>query len=541
MKKKHNHSRKRTVVIVILVIVVSVSVYFIVQKERENNRAYVQKVEDISNGYDVSSSPLNGSGIISDSAQQEIKLQDGEKVAEVYVKAGDTVKKDQKLFAYDTASLSLNLESEQLSLTQAQTTLKREQKKLGQITDIRAIPDAQKKKSANTINTLSQQASEAEEAVEDYQKDHAEELLQKAFDVEDDPSVINAQNAYDSFCNGSYTSDEQARIDSFHACGDTTGLQDYISQRQNELTQSLTDARDNATEQRKQAYDSFCNGDYSQEEQNTINSLQAKADAADKAYEEAVTRQDQAVTESDKASLIRSQQVAVMKAQNAVASAEADVRAASAKVQDAVVKAGMDGTVTTLNDATVSINEGKPFVVISSAGGVSAIGAVSEFDVKDVKAGDQIKVTDVVTGSQSEASILSVSAFPDQSGNISSYSSGSANVTYYPFTAVLKKADGFTTGDSIEYEPVRDKNRNRINISRAYIRMDEKGAYAFIDNGKGRLKRVNLEVQASRSDPQSVIVLKGLKKSDLIAFPYGKKAYAGNETTRKEQSSLLGF
>ena len=534
--------KKRTVGIVMLSAAVMVSGYFIIQKERENHRAYVQHVSDIQqSGYDISSSPLSGSGIISDSAQQEIRLQDGEKVSEIYVRAGDTVQKDQKLFTYDTASLSLNLQSEQLSLEQAQNTLNREQKKLSQITDIKAVSDTQKKKSSDSLNTLSQQASEAETAIDDYRKEHADELLQKAFDVDDDPSVIRAQNAYDSFCNGTYTSEEQAQIDSFHASGDTTGLQDYISLRQNTLSQNLTDARNTAVQQRKEAYENFCNGDCTAQEQKQINALQAKADQAEKAYQDAMNRQDQIVTASDKASMIRTQQVAVMKAQNSVSSAQADVKAANAKLQNAVVKAGMDGTVTSLMDVNQSVNEGKPFLVISSAGGVSVTGAVSEYDIHQVKAGDQIQVTDYVSGSETKATILSISSFPDQSGQISSDSSGNANVTYYPFTAVLKNPDGFQVGDSIDYQPVKDKSQKTICLSRAYIRMDAKGAYALIDNGGGKLKRQNLDVTPSRDDPQTVIVTKGLKKSDLIAFPYGKKAYEGNETTEKEQTNLLGF
>lgn len=544
MKKvKKNRTRKNSkkkIVLIILIVIVCISSYFIINKERENKRAYVQKVSDLSSGFDVSSLPLYGSGIVSDEASQEIKLQSGEKVAEVYVNAGDTVTKDQKLFSYDASSLELNLEQEQLSLQQAQTLLKREQKKLNQIADIKAVSDSSRKQSSDTLNTLSEKASEAEQAVQDYQSEHADELLQNIFYVDSDPSVVNAQTAYDNFSNGIYSQEEQAQIDTYSASRDMEGMQMYISGHLNDLMQNINDTRDAVTKQRREAYDNFVNGNYTSEEQSQIQSLQNKADLANKAYEDASNSLSTVVTESDKASLLRNQQVAVMKAQNQVTSAHEAVKTAQDKVNDAVVKAGMNGTVASIHDPDTSIQEGKPYIVISASGGVSAMGGVSEFYIGKVKEGDRIKVTDVVTGNESEASLLSISSFPDQSGQISAYGSANSNTTYYPFTAVLDDPDGFNAGDSIEYQSAEDGHDQMIFLSRAYIRMDEKGAYTFIDN-HGKLKRQNVEITPSSGDPETLIVTKGLKKSDKIAFPYGKKAYEGNETTENMQTNILGF
>lgn len=538
--KKNRTNKKRKIILIILIVIACVSSYFIIDKERENNRAYVQKVSDLNIGYDDAGLSLYGSGIVSDEASQEIKLQSGEKVAEVYVNAGDTVTKDQKLFSYDASSLELNLEQEKLSLQQAQTLLKREQKKLNQITDMKAVSDSSKKQSSDNLNTLSEKASEAEQAVQDYQSEHADELLQNIFNVDSDPSVMSAQTAYDNFSNGIYAQEEQAQIDAYNASGDTGGLQMYISQHLSELMQNINDTRDAVTDQRREAYDNFVNGNYTSEEQSQIQSLQNKADQANKAYEDASNSLNTVVTESDKASLLRNQQVAVMKAQNQVTSANAAVKTAQDKVNDTVVKAGMNGTVASINDPDTSIQEGKPYIVISASGGVSAMGGVSEFDIGKVKEGDRIKVTDYVTGNESEASILSISSFPDQSGQISSYGSTNGNTTYYPFTAILDDPEGFNAGDSIEYKSVKD-NTDIISLSRAYIRMDDKGAYTFIDNGNGKLKRQNVEITPSSQDPETVIVTKGLKSSDKIAFPYGKKAYEGNETTENMPTNILGF
>lgn len=538
--KKLKKNRKKKIALIILIVIACISSYFIIDKERENKRAYVQKVSDLNVGYDDVGLSLYGSGIVSDEASQEIKLQSGEKVAEVYVNQGDTVTKDQKLFSYDASSLELNLEQEQLSLQQAQTLLKREQKKMNQITDMKAVSDSSKKQSSDNLNTLSEKASEAEQAVQDYQSEHADELLQSVLDADSDPSVVNAQTAYDNFSNGIYTQEEQAQINAYDASGDAGGMQTYISGHLNDLMQNISDTRNAVTEARREAYDNFVSGNYTSEEQNQIQSLQAKADQANKAYEDASNSLNTVVTESDKASMLRNQQVAVMKAQNQVTSAKAAVKTAQDKVNDTVVKAGMNGTVTAVNDPDTSIQEGKPYIVISASGGVSAMGGVSEFDTDKVKEGDRIKVTDYVSGSESEASILSISSFPDQSGQITSYGSTNGNTTYYPFTAVLDDPDGFNAGDSIEYKSVKG-NTDVISLSRAYIRMDDKGAYTFIDDGNGKLKRQNVEITPSSQDPETVIVTKGLRSSDKIAFPYGKKAYEGNETTENMSTNILGF
>ncbi len=539
--KKIRKNRKRKIILIVMIGTVCVSAYFIIDKERENHRAYVQPVSDLINGFDAGSLPLYGSGVVSDEASQQIQLQSGEKVAEVYVQAGDTVEKDQKLFSYDSASLELNLEQEKLSLQQAQTLLKREHKKLNQIVSIKAVSDASKKQHADYIQTLSDKASEAQQALKDYHNTQAQDLLNNVFDASGDPAVVNAQNAYDNFTGGIYTQEEQAEIDAYNASGDTEGMQAYISEHQNDLMKNVTDTLNAVTDERRVHYENFCNGNYTSEEKRQIQSLQNKADQADKAYEDACASSDAAVTESDKASMISNQQVAVMKAQNQVTSANAAVKTAQDKVNDTVVKAGMNGTVASVNNPDTSVQEGKPYMVISSTGGVSAMGGVSEFDRGKVKEGDRIKITDYVSGSESEASILSISSFPDQSGQITGYGSSNSNTTYYPFTAVLDDPDGFNAGDAIAYQSVNDGQDQMISLSRAYIRMDDKGAYTFIDDGQGRLKRQDVEITPSSTYPETVIVNKGLKKTDKIAFPYGKKAYEGNETTENMQTNILGF
>lgn len=539
--KKIRKNRKRKIILIVMIGTVCVSAYFIIDKERENHRAYVQPVSDLINGFDAGSLPLYGSGVVSDEASQQIQLQSGEKVAEVYVQAGDTVEKDQKLFSYDSASLELNLEQEKLSLQQAQTLLKREQRKLNQIVNIKAVSDASKKQHADYIQTLSDKASEAQQALKDYHNTQAQDLLNNVFDASGDPAVVNAQNAYDNFTGGIYTQEEQAEIDAYNASGDTEGMQAYISEHQNDLMKNVTDTLNAVTDERRVHYENFCNGNYTSEEKRQIQSLQNKADQADKAYEDACASSDAAVTESDKTSMISNQQVAVMKAQNQITSANAAVKKAQDKVNDTVVKAGMNGTVASVNNPDTSVQEGKPYMVISSTGGVSAMGGVSEFDRGKVKEGDRIKVTDYVSGNESEASILSISSFPDQSGQITGYGSVNSNTTYYPFTAVLDDPDGFNAGDAIAYQSVNDGQDQMISLSRAYIRMDDKGAYTFIDDGQGRLKRQDVEITPSSTYPETVIVNKGLKETDKIAFPYGKKAYEGNETTENMQTNILGF
>ena len=131
MKKK----RKKLFIIIPVAVaaIVLIVVGFIVIR-KVSIRAYVQSVSDLDQS--DYGSDISYQGEVYESAQQQIYADPDKSVAEVYVKEGDSVKKGDRLFKYDTTLLELDVQEKELSLKICQTALESEQNKLEKYKEI---------------------------------------------------------------------------------------------------------------------------------------------------------------------------------------------------------------------------------------------------------------------------------------------------------------------------------------------------------------------------------------------------------------------
>lgn len=241
-----------------------------------------------------------------------------------------------------------------------------------------------------------------------------------------------------------------------------------------------------------------------------------------------------AVTEEEKAELIKSTTEDINNLQQSINSAKIDLQSLQQKIDDCTVKALVDGKIASINDAETSVSSGTPFITISSETGTAVRGYVDEFTKNKIKAGDQIKVTNYMNDSNSKATVTYISDFPSTDENTPQYSSIN-NVSYYEFDAYLKDGNGFNPDDGVSISRISSKKTSAL--SRGYVRKDKKGSYCLVSR-KGRLEKVYVETQKTM-DPGTILIVSGLKNSDLIAFPYSKTGYVGNKTTRKSQRSIV--
>lgn len=89
--------------------------------------AYVQSVSAIC-GMGAVGMTNTFAGVVSPQNETQIQKSGEETVAELYVKTGDTVQKDQVLFTYDTDQVQMNLEKGKLELEQLKNTISAKQK-----------------------------------------------------------------------------------------------------------------------------------------------------------------------------------------------------------------------------------------------------------------------------------------------------------------------------------------------------------------------------------------------------------------------------
>lgn len=400
----------------IFLCIVAVLVIFLIVKmvsiQRQRSYAYVQPFSDLKMSGDDFSDTLDGT--VTNENAQSITLDPEKTVGQVYVKAGDTVKKGDRLFSYNSDDLTsqLNAQNEVISSSTAQLDI--QNKLLAYYKGLKPV-----KEDANT-------------------------------DI-DDPD---------------------------------------------ETTQSEGD--------------------------DTIPS------------DESEVVNPNAVTEEEKAELIKSTTEDINNLQQSINSAKIDLQSLQQQIDDCTVKALVDGKIASINDAETTVSSGTPFITISSETGTAVRGYVDEFTKNKIKAGDQIKVTNYMNDSNSKATVTYISDFPSTDENTPQYSSIN-NVSYYEFDAYLKDGNGFNPDDGVSISRISSKKTSAL--SRGYVRKDKKGSYCLVSR-KGRLEKVYVETQKTM-DPGTILIVSGLKNSDLIAFPYSKTGYVGNKTTRKSQRSIV--
>lgn len=189
-------NRKKLIIILAAAIAVIVgAVVSIILFRNYNISVYVQQVEYLNENYLISDSSL--SGTITESAEQRIYQDSAAAIDEVYVKTGDKVKKNDKLFKYNTDIIELNIREKELSVEIYENELSKLNKKLSEYEAIEPVsPDATEAEDERTdtpAETIDESADDAplpDDSLED---------IDDSTDDSEEPEVI-------------YTEDEKAEL-----------------------------------------------------------------------------------------------------------------------------------------------------------------------------------------------------------------------------------------------------------------------------------------------------------------------------------------
>lgn len=258
-------------------------------------------------------------------------------------------------------------------------------------------------------------------------------------------------------------------------------------------------------------------------------------DAAQEAEEIEEEPEEQHYTAQEKADKITEQELVVRKAQTALSSANQDLTEAQEALENATVVSQFDGTVTAVQDPS-AYDATAAFCTVIGESGVTVKGYISELDRSSLHKGDKLYVSSYMTGSYTEAEVLTVNDYPADSRSY--YGGGNPNASYYEFTAFMDDAESFSIGEDVELMKVEtDTDSSLIVLDKIYVRTDEGGSYVLKDVD-GVLQRQDVAIQKGSSS-DSVIITGGLSNDDLIAFPYGSKAEIGILTTTEQGISLF--
>lgn len=205
-------------------------------------------------------------------------------------------------------------------------------------------------------------------------------------------------------------------------------------------------------------------------------------------------------------------------------------------LSDGVIYAKRDGVVRKACDPASPPQDGSAFLEVASGTGLYVSGFVSELVYDRVNVGDTVTGYSWNTGQSVTASVVSKDDYPTSAGYYNG--EGNPNASYYAFEAYIEDTSNVKSGDYLELTVGETVMNSSLWISRAYIRKDNEGYYALKDDN-GKLARQSVKVGRTVWG-EYYEILDGLNEEDSIAFPYGKNAKVGKNTSVQNMEDYYG-
>lgn len=198
----------------------------------------------------------------------------------------------------------------------------------------------------------------------------------------------------------------------------------------------------------------------------------------------------------------------------------------------------LDGTVKAVRDsASAEFDLSQPVVEVSGGGGYYIEGALSELELGTVSMGSTVQINSWMTGASCEGEIVEISDYPTENAN--SWSDGNNNVSYYPFKVFVSEEADLREGDWVDmsYQNTAEGDENALYLENMFLRTESGKSYVMARGEDGRLEK--RWVQTGRSLWGSYTQIRGgLTAEDFVAFPYGVSVAEGAQTVEATPEDL---
>ena len=234
-------------------------------------------------------------------------------------------------------------------------------------------------------------------------------------------------------------------------------------------------------------------------------------------------------------------------AQQKIISLELDLKKAQLQYKtleyeltNGVVYSKIDGVVKTIRDPDEALADSLPTVLVSGGGGYYIEGTMSELELNYITVGDTVNVMSWETGATMQGTITDISEYPvsGDDGTHSHYSNGNSNVSLYPFTIFLDEDAGVREEEwvSITYNPY-GSTISGLFVQNPFIRLENGKNYMYVADAAGRLEK--REVTTGRTLWGSYTeITSGISPEEYVAFPYGRTVREGAKTVQADVNQL---
>ena len=524
------------------------------------------------------------SGMVSTDRMQKIFLSDTQKVKQVYVKEGQTVRKGDKLLSYDTTLTALDIERAQIDYERQQLqqeTAKKELERLllaqnqeelqAAIDELTAQIDELIKKNQEqwydensvpipSITTVEGKAtalqgngSKEEPLYFNWNTEDSlsEENLIKLLPEEAEEAyvvlVIRKDNrsqhqpvAYITLRleleGGSPITPEpdSSGTGTQSGTGADTGSEpaDGPDTETGEGGQT-TDAPVTAEQKLNYYYENLPGIEWQDPEVTTdeIRELQKELEELQKLLEESYPKEELI-------KMIRDKNKEIAQLDTSIKLAKVNLEKVKKEVGSDTVYSELEGTVKAVRDPNGGDFTGSEAVVeVSGGGGYYIDGALSELELGTVSVGGTVQVNSWMTGASCQGEIVEISDYPTDNAN--SWSDGNSNVSYYPFKVFVPEEANLQEGDWVEmsYQNTAGDDGNTMYLESMFIRSENGKSYVMARGENGKLEK--RWVQTGRNLWGSYTQIRGgLTVDDFVAFPYGRDVAEGAGTTEATPDKL---
>lgn len=523
------------------------------------------------------------SGMVSTDRMQKIFLSDTQKVKQVYVKEGQTVRKGDKLLSYDTTLTALDIERAQINYERQQLQQETAKKELERLLLAQNQEELQKQ-----IEELQTKIDELIGKNQEQWYDENSVPIPSVTTVEGKAAALQGDGSkeeplYFNWNTGDPLSEENLikllPEDAEEAYVVLVIRKDNRSQHQPaayitlrlELesgspiapepdggtgTQSgtgadtgsapadgpdtetgeggqTTDTPVTAEQKLNYYYENLPGIEWQDPEVTTdeIRKLQKELEELQKLLEESYPKEELI-------KMIRDKNKEITQLDTSIKLAKVNLEKVKKEVGSDTVYSELEGTVKAVRDPNGGDFTGSEAVVeVSGGGGYYIDGALSELELGTVSIGGTVQVNSWMTGASCQGEIVEISDYPTDNAN--SWSDGNSNVSYYPFKVFVPEEANLQEGDWVEmsYQNTAGDDGNTMYLESMFIRSENGKSYVMARGENGKLEK--RWVQTGRNLWGSYTQIRGgLSVDDFVAFPYGRNAVEGAGTTEATPDKL---
>ena len=259
-------------------------------------------------------------------------------------------------------------------------------------------------------------------------------------------------------------------------------------------------------------------------------------DAADPAPEIAPDEDGGGYTAAEIAQMRAEKQAEIRDAETQLKTERLKLRRLELEINTGVVTAALDGVVRDVATEEEARSEGKPVVTLSAGGAWRISAYVGELDLETLSVGAQVQVESWMDqGGVYEGKITEISHDPVSGGWYGG--NGNPNVSYYPVTVEVAADAALQDGDYVSVTFNAAQGGAGLYVEAPFILKEGGRSYVYAMGENGRLEK-----RAIRTGKiywgSTVEIVEGLTQEDYIAFPYGKDVRVGAKTVQADPSAL---